>query len=71
MEEQVLGRMDRLLQLPIGTLSGDERLDELENWDSMSVIEFMTLADEEFSIKLDPSLINDAETIDNLIDLLK
>ncbi len=71
MQQQVLSRMDELLKLLPGTLSGSEHLDGLENWDSLSVLEFMTLADEEFSIKVSPTSINEAETINDLVGLLK
>jgi len=51
-------------------LSGSERLEGLENWDSLSIIGFIAMADEEFSVQVAPTAIHQAETINDLIKLL-
>jgi len=68
--QQVLNRIDTLLELDPGTLSGSERLEGLENWDSLSIIGFIAMADEEFSVQVAPTAIHQAETINDLIKLL-
>ncbi|MDF1678175.1 MAG: phosphopantetheine-binding protein [Legionellaceae bacterium] len=71
MTAQLLERMDILLQLPVGTLSGGEQLEDLDSWDSLSILEFIAVANEEFSKKVAPTTINEAETINDLIVLLQ
>ena len=43
--KQFLTSMDKLVELPRGTLQGPERLCELEQWNSMAIISFIALAD--------------------------
>ncbi len=43
--KQFLQSMDKLIELPRGTLNGTERLNELEQWNSMAVIGFIALVD--------------------------
>ena len=42
----------------------------LENWDSLSIIGFIALADEKFSVQVSPTAIHQAETVNDLIMLL-
>ena len=42
--EEFLLLIDELLELDPGSLKGPEKLAELENWDSLSIVSFMGLA---------------------------
>jgi acyl carrier protein len=61
---------DELLELDPGTLKGSEVLDSLDGWDSLGVISFMALADENFGINLQPRQIAGCTTVAELIGLL-
>ncbi len=61
--------MDNLLELPENTLHGPEQLDDLENWNSLSMIEYIALADSGKGAKLSPRQIRDCNTIDDLAKL--
>jgi acyl carrier protein len=52
-----------------GTLSGSEKLEELEGWDSVALISFMALVDEHFGRKLAPRDIGKCVTVDDLHQL--
>ena len=43
--DEFLLEMDEILGLPPGTLRGHEKLEELENWDSTTLIILMSLAE--------------------------
>ena len=43
--EEFLLEMDEILGLRAGTLRGDEKLEELENWDSTALISLIVLAE--------------------------
>ena len=43
--DEFLLEMDEILDLPAGTLRGHEKLEELQNWDSTSLITFIALAE--------------------------
>lgn len=43
--EQFLLEMDEILALRPGTLRGDEKLEELQNWDSVALVQLIILAE--------------------------
>ena len=69
--KEFLVSMDTMLELPEGTLTGSEQLDELEQWNSMAVIGFMALADENNHVKLSPRQLAGCATVAELLELAK
>ena len=69
--QDFLSAMDNLLELPTGTLQGPENLDELENWNSLAMVEYIALVDSNTSAKTSPRQIRDCDTIDDLARLAK
>jgi acyl carrier protein len=43
--EEFLLELDEILGLRAGTLRGNEKLDELQNWDSVALVEMIVLAE--------------------------
>ena len=68
--QEFLSAMDNVLELPANTLQGAENLDDLENWTSMAMVEYIALADTN-GAKLTPRQIRDCETVDELAKLAK
>jgi acyl carrier protein len=68
--QEFLSAMDNLLELPAGTLTGAEPLDDVENWTSLAMVEYIALADTN-DVKLTPRQIRDCETVDDLARLAK
>ena len=68
-KEAFLLALDEMLELPAGTLKGPEKIEDLENWDSLAVINLMALVDEHYGVKLAPRHIGSAETVDQLFAL--
>jgi acyl carrier protein len=62
--------LDEVVELEPGTLKGDEKLEDLDGWNSLAVISFIALADEKCGISLQPSKIANCKTIADLIALL-
>lgn len=67
---QILLKLDELLELDPGTLTGNEQLADLEGWDSLAVIGLIALADESFNKALSLSGVTEAKKINDLIALL-
>jgi acyl carrier protein len=65
----LLLEVDKILGLRPGTLRGDERLDELENWDSTALISFVALAEGENGVQISPVQIVGCSTVDDLLRL--
>jgi acyl carrier protein len=61
--------MDEILGLPAGTLRGGERLEELENWDSMSLITLISVAEANNAVRISPDQIVNCSTVADLLRL--
>jgi acyl carrier protein len=66
---EFLLQMDEILELPAGTLRGHERLEELQNWDSTSLITFIALAETNNSVSISPVQIVTCVTVADLLRL--
>lgn len=66
---EFLLQMDEILGQPAGTLRGEEKLEELENWDSTSLITLIALADTNNGVRISPSQIVNCSTVADLLRL--
>ena len=67
--EEFLTQLDELLELPAGTLKGDEKLEDLERWDSLAMVSFIALADEHCNMRLSPRQFVSCNTVNDLVQL--
>ena len=61
--------MDDILGLPPGTLRGNEKLEELQNWDSTSLISLISLAETNNGMSLSLQRVVDCSTVGDLLQL--
>jgi len=62
--------LDELIEAEPGTLTGAEMLQGMDSWNSLTVVGFIALVDEQFGIILSPHKIAKSKTVDDLIALL-
>jgi len=67
--DEFLLEMDGILDLAAGTLRGNEKLEELENWDSTSLITFVALAESSNGVSISPAQIVNCLTVADLLQL--
>ena len=67
--DEFLMEMDEILGLPAGTLRGQEKLEELENWDSTALIILMTLAETNNGLSVSPDQIVRCSTVADFLRL--
>jgi acyl carrier protein len=67
--DEFLLEMDEILNLPHGTLRGHERLEELQNWDSTSLITFIAMAEASNGVSISPGQIVACTTVADLLRL--
>jgi hypothetical protein len=67
--DEFLLEMDDILGLPPGTLRGSEKLEELENWDSTSLITLIALADTNNGRRISAGQIVNCSTVGDLLRL--
>ncbi len=68
--KEFLQLLEELLELDDNTLTGGEKLLDLPNWSSLTLIGLIAMVDEEFSIILSPNAILESGTVDGFIALL-
>ena len=62
-------QMDEILGLKPGTLKGDEKLDELQNWDSTSLVSLIGLAESSNNVEISPEEVVGCSTVADLLRL--
>ena len=63
--------LEQVLDVDPGTLKGGEALAGLDAWDSMAVLGFIAMADEQYGAMIPPKLIPACRTVDDLADLIR
>lgn len=63
--------LDDLLELTPGTLTGSEELKNIEAWDSLAVMAFIAMVDEEFNVMVPPAQLAKSKTVADLITLIE
>ena len=61
-----LRRLEELLDMDADSLTGAERLENLERWDSIAVMGFLALVDEQCGVALSPKTVAECGTVDEL-----
>lgn len=61
--------MDQLLHLPAGSVKEQQELKGLNNWDSLTILEFIVMADTDYNSDLQPAAIAACKTVDDLAQL--
>jgi len=67
--DEFLLAMDDILGLRQGTLIGNEKLEDLENWDSTALISLIALAETTNSVCILPEEVVDCSTVADLLRL--
>ena len=65
-KREFLLAMDNILELPDNTLSGPEKLDEMEGWNSVAMVEYIALADSSSGLQVSPRQIRNCNSVDDL-----
>jgi hypothetical protein len=68
--KEFVTKMEELLEQPPGSMTGEEKLEDLDGWDSMTLIGFMSMADECCSRKPTPREVGQCETVADLYKLV-
>ena len=62
--------IDELIETEPGTLKGTDVLKDVEDWDSVAVMGYIALVDEQFEFTLSPKRLAECRTVDDLIKLV-
>ena len=62
--------LEEVLEFDPGTLVGDEKLDDLDEWDSLATVGFISLVDEHYGFTLLPQQLAHCDTVQDLLTLV-
>lgn len=68
-KEQLHRDLESMLELEPDSITGGESLDEI-GWDSMTVVMFIAMADQNYSVAIAASKLADAKSVSDLYDLV-
>lgn len=63
--------LEEMMELEHGTLDIDTKLSDLEEWDSIALISFIALIDDEFDKVLKGSVVKQSKTVGDLMALME
>lgn len=69
-KQEFLKHFDDLIEEDEGTTQGDEKLAEMSAWDSLAVMGFIAMVDEQFNATVAPNELAKAQTVNDLAGLL-
>ena len=67
--EEFLGQLAEILEMPGNSLRMEDKLADLEGWNSMAMMSFIALADEHFGKTLSPRQFAPCVTVGDLAKL--
>ncbi len=68
--QDALRLLEKTLEMGSYSLTGGETLRDLENWDSLSTMTFIAMADKELGLPLPGNRVARCQTVDDLLELL-
>lgn len=69
--EQKIKTIEEILDLEEGTLTEETILKDLEDWDSVAIISFIAMMDDEFDKIIKGSVIREQKTVADLMALME
>jgi acyl carrier protein len=68
--QELCTELERMLQLPAGTVQSTSTLASLKHWDSLAAFEFIALADEKVGVSVSAAALARAKSVTDLVALL-
>lgn len=69
--EQKIKTIEEILDLEEGVLTEETVLNELEDWDSVAIISFIAMMDDEFGKIVKGSVVREQKTVADLMALME
>jgi acyl carrier protein len=69
-KKDFLKEIEEIIEADENTLDGSEVLEGLDGWDSLAVMGFIAMVDDNFQITIEVDKIAECETVNDLVDLL-
>lgn len=67
---KILATVAAIARMEPGSLKGLERLEDLENWDSIAALDFLLEAERQFSFDIQSEGLEKCQTVEDLVRLV-
>ena len=71
MDNKIIELIDRVLNVPVGDVTLETDIGELDEWDSLRNVQIIAQLEKEFEVKITPDMIMDLEDVSDIISLIK
>ena len=71
MENKIIELIARVLNVPVGNVTLETEIGELDEWDSLRNVQIIAQLEKEFEVKITPDMIMDLEDVSDIISLIK
>lgn len=71
MENRIIELIARVLNVPVGDVTLETEIGELNEWDSLRNVQIIAQLEKEFEVKITPDMIMDLEDVSDIISLIK
>lgn len=68
--QDFLNELEKLLEMPEGSLKDDEMLKNIAVWDSMAKLSFIVMVENHFSVVLEGSEVGRASSVGDLLKMV-
>ncbi|MCM2356548.1 MAG: acyl carrier protein [Geobacteraceae bacterium] len=68
--KEFIAEIENLVEVEAGTLTGESELGDIKQWDSLAVVAFIALVDENFGFTPSPKDIADSKTVEDLVRIV-
>lgn len=69
-KQEFLRQLEQMMEMDSGSLTGEEALTDLPEWDSLQILEFLVLVEEKFCVVIDGVDVMEAKTVNDLLALV-
>lgn len=71
MEDKIIELIARVLNVPVGDVTLETEIGELDEWDSLRNVQIIAQLEKEFEVKITSDMIMDLEDVSDIISLIK
>ena len=71
MENKIIELIARVLNVPVGDVTLETEIGELDEWDSLRNVQIIAQLEKEFEVKITPDMIMELEDVSDIISLIK
>jgi acyl carrier protein len=68
-KSELLREIEEAIEVPSGSLTGEELLTDIPTWDSLAIIVFIALVDEKLGLMVEGEALANARTMNDVIAL--